>query len=192
MLNIRRVLFGWALALVGVISLPLPARGQPKAGYVPLAWSAPVVQTVSHVAIAPQPGFDTAETQLLVHTESANPLVIASQLRLGSEYIRLSVQRIVEGETQDGPGGWWEPAYVGYKLVSIAHHGVALQSSKTKWDDPLLAWEFKVINDARQHLRNGLENVGKTRSGQAGASQYVSQELNWGLAVVQEVLAVMP
>ncbi len=192
MLNIHHAPIHWAVSLLSLSSLVSPAWGQPGAGYALLAWSGLEIQTVSHVAVLPQPGFDAAETQRLVHTESSHPGVISTQLRLALEYVELSLQRVATGGPSDGPGGWWEPAYVGYKLASVAHHGVGLQIAKTTWGDPVLAWEFKTIDDARAHWRNGLEAVGKTRSAKPGALGLVSQELNSALALIQQVLAVLP
>jgi hypothetical protein len=156
---------------------------------------APSTVRADHVAVNPQPGFNTTEASDLVHTENSNPAVIAAQLRLGVRYVRLSQQRVAAGQLQEGPEGWWEPGFLGYKLVSSAHHGIQLGGEKAKKvvvSDPMLPWESKTINEARAHLRNGLEYTNHVKANEPGAADYAIQELNVGIALVQRVLAVMP
>jgi hypothetical protein len=176
---------------------PIRARGARfRTGAVlALVLAVPAIAMADHVPVNPQPGFNTAEANELVHTESAQSAVIAAQLRLGVRYVRLSVQRVAAGQLQDGPGGWWEPGFLGYKLVSIAHHGIELSGEKAKKvavADPMLPWEFKTINDARQRLRSGLEHVNHVKAEEPGAADYAIQELNAGIALVERVLVLMP
>jgi hypothetical protein len=164
------------------------------AGALALMMAAPCSVHADHVAVNPQPGFNTAEARELVHTESATSAVITAQLRLGVRYVRLSLERVGAGQLQDGPEGWWEPGFLGYKLVSSAHHGIELGGEKAKkvsMPDPMLPWESKTINEARQRLRNGLEHINHVKAGEPGAAEYSIQELTAGIALVQRVLGVM-
>jgi len=148
-----------------------------------------------HVAVNPQPGFNTSEARELVHTESSKAAVISTQLRLGAAYVRLGVNRLAASQLQEGREGWFEPAYLGYKLVSVAHHGIELSEEKAKkltMPDPLLPWQSSNIAEARQHLRLGIEHINHLKANEAGAVEYVIQELNLGVALVQRVLIVMP
>lgn len=156
----------------------------------PLWLAAPTF--ADHVPVSPQPGLSTAEAARLVHTESDKSAVIAAQLRLGSEYVRLGLRRLAAGELQDGATGWWEPAYLGYKLVSVAHHGVTLQISRSTWKDPLLDMESKKLDAARAQMRNALESANHVRAGDGGAVSYAMRSLNDSLALVQQALVLLP
>jgi hypothetical protein len=153
------------------------------------------IATGDHVAVNRQPGFNTAEAAELVHTESAKPAIIAAQLRLGSAYVRLGESRLAANQLQDGPDGWFEPAYLGYKLISIAHHGLELSEEKAKKiavPDPTLRWQSTNIAEARQHLRLGIEYVNHLKADESGAPEYIIRELGLGVALVRRVLIVMP
>src|SRR5438034_3828264 len=82
----------------------------------PLCVAAPVF--AEEIRVLPQPGFNTAEAARLLQSESDRNDVIAAQLKLGSEYVRLGMRRLANGDLQDGTTGWFEPTYLGYKLVS--------------------------------------------------------------------------
>ncbi len=157
-------------------------------GMLALTWPT----LADHVTVNPQPGFDAAEGDRLAHTDSDKPEVISSQLRIGTAWVRLGLQRIANGQVADGPQGWLEPATVGYHIITAAHHGIDYRRSKFRSSDPMLDWESKTINEARQHLRNGIERIEHTRAGEPGAFQYVTRELNRGLALVQRVQTIYP
>lgn len=154
----------------------------------PLCLAAPAL--ADHVPVSPQPGFNTGEAARLVHTESDKNDVIAAQMKLGSAYVRLGVQRLTAGALQGGATGWWEPTYLGYKLVSIAHHGVEIQIARAKWKDPMLGMESKKLLDSRALMRNALENVNHITAGDDGAVAAAVQSLQNSLSLVQQAQAL--
>jgi hypothetical protein len=166
-----------------------------RSGLVAIVALAPLWLAASvfadHVSVSPQPGFNAAEAARLVHTDSDKNDVMAAQLRLGSEYVRLGMRRLAAGDLQDGATGWWEPTFLGYKLVSKAHQGVEAQMSKSKVKDPLLSMEWKKLSDSRALMRNALESVNHIKAGEAEAIAAGVRSLNDSLVLVQQAKALL-
>ena len=142
-----------------------------------------------HVTVNPQPGFDATQGDRLAHTDSRDIRMISTQLRIGTAWLRLGLQRVSAGQLESGPKGWLEPSLVGYHIISAASHGIDIRRNRSRAEDPMLEWEAKTISAARAYFRKGVE---KSRMEEPGSVEYVVEQLNQGLALVQRLQLMYP
>lgn len=153
------------------------------------ALTLPAQVSATHVPISPQPGFDPEEADRLVHLEHSKRSVlqgvIAEQVRLGVAYIRLATRRLAAGHTEEGPGGWREPAYLGYKLVSVGIHGLEVKADKYPAEAAWTRRQIKALDLGRTPIRHAIDGAKRTAEGNERDLQFAAEKLQEGLRLLQ-------
>ncbi len=150
----------------------------------------------THVPVSPQPGFNTEEADRLVHLEHSKRTirdgVIGEQLRLGVAYIRLARQRLATGQLDEGPTGWREPAYLGYKLISVGIHGLELKQGRHPLEAQMVKRNIDMLDLARAPIRTALDRAKRTSQGNAHDIALATEKIQEGLTLLQRAQAVIP
>ena len=150
----------------------------------------------THVPVSPQPGFDTEEADRLVHlTHSKRTItegVIGEQIRLGIAYIRLGAKRLAAGQLEDGPAGWRDPTYLGYKLVSVGIHGLELKMGRHPAEAPMTKRTIDKLDLGRAPIRHAMARAKRASQTDQTEIAFVSEKLQEGLKMLQAAQAVIP
>ncbi|MEX2222031.1 MAG: hypothetical protein WEG40_09555 [Candidatus Rokuibacteriota bacterium] len=150
----------------------------------------------THVPVSPQPGLDREEADRLVHLEHSKRTitqgVIGEQVRLGTAYIRLAALRLAAGQVEEGPTGWREPAYLGYKLVSGGIHGLELKLDKNPIEATITKRHIDLLDLARAPIRHAIDRAKHTRDGDPKDIAFATEKLQQGLTLLRQAQAVIP
>jgi hypothetical protein len=150
----------------------------------------------THVPVSPQPGFDAEEAGRLVHLEHSKRTitqgVIGEQVRLGIAYIRLGLKRIAGGHVEEGPRGWREPTYLGYKLISVGIHGLELKLGRHPDEAPMTKRHIDMLDLGRAPIRHAIDRAKDTSEGNERDIAFAIEKLQEGLRILQAAQVVIP